>query len=158
MGDDVRTEYEGYSDYKTVSNRVGVSIERAVDACASISALHTEGARVRPQLAAALRRDIVAAALMLVPDLEGARNGDGDDIYSEILDRWGVVEDGEFDDDGYLGQLRQTDLQNECPDWILQLAIDIRRAGWEIGYLRAGRINRELDVGEDERQARSMFE
>lgn len=160
MGDDeeVRIEYEGYSDYKTVSNRIGATIDNAVDACAAISALHTEGARVRPQLAAELRRDIVSAALMLVPDLEGAQNGDGEGNHDDILERWGVGQDGEIGEDGYLGQLRQTDLQRECPDWILQLAIDIRRAGWEVGYLRAGRMNRELDVEEDERQAREMFE
>lgn len=155
--DDLRREFEGYADYKTVSNRVGVTIDNAVDACATLSALHTEGARVRPRLAAELRRDIVSAALMLVPDLEGSQDGE-ENVYADILERWGVDEEGEFTDDGFLGRLRETNLQQECPEWIHQLAIDIRRAGWEIGYLRAGRINTELDVDEDEREARSMFE
>lgn len=160
MSDDqYRYEYEGYSDYKTVSNRVGQSIDDAVRAYAALESLHLEGARVRRTLAAEIRQDILSAAMMLIPDLQGSQFGDeeDDDPFEDILDRWGV-EDGQFTDDGYLAELRGTSLQENVPEWLYRLVVDIRTAGWEIGYLRAGRINQERDLDDDERQASEFFE
>lgn len=151
-------EFEGYSDYRTVSNRVGGSIDQAIDSYATLAALHGEGARVRPQMAAEARRDIEAAALKLLPELEAnedATGGDGDDeaadFYADVLERW-------QGDDGYLAELREQSLQDECPDWLYKFVTDIRRVGWEIGYLKAGRVTSEPDLEPDERAAAEMFE
>lgn len=159
--DEPTKRYEGYTDYQSTSNRIGRSIDEAVDAYAAIDSLHAEGARVRPQRAAEARRYILAAALKLVPELEANRNGKDDDIYGEILDRWigdGEAANGDGDEEPFIDRLRDVSLQTECPDWLYQLVADIRKAGWEVGYLQAGRTVTERELDRDEAEARAMFD
>lgn len=153
--------WEGYSDYASVSNRVAASIDDAIDAYAYIESLHVENARVRPRHAAEARSRIVGAAIKLLPELhantadtETDENGE-QDVYGEILTRWTEsYEDG----DGLLERLKREQLQQACPDWLGVLVRDIRTAGWEIGYLQAGRTISESNLEPAEEEARQMFE
>ncbi|WP_423745106.1 hypothetical protein V5735_03510 (plasmid) [Haladaptatus sp. SPP-AMP-3] len=150
--------WEGYSDYQSVSNRVAAAIDDAIDAYAYIHSLHLENERIRQREAAQARSRIHGATIKLLPELEanaGASDTDEDDVYREILDRWTKSYDG---GDGILDRFQSIKLQKECPDWLYQLVKDIRKAGWEIGYLQAGRTVTESTLDPDEEQARSMFE
>lgn len=138
---DTNTRWEGYSDYQKVSIRVGETIENAVDAYARIDSLHTENAVVEPELAAEARARIKSAAMKLIPELENDR--EVVDFYDEVLERW-------QGDDGYLQELREVSLQQSCPEWLEDMVIDIRRAGWELGYLQAGRTERVTPEDPDE--------
>lgn len=133
------TRWEGYSDYRKISLRVAGSISDAVDAYARLDSAHQENAQVSPGLAAEARGRILGAAMKLIPELEDDR--DTVDVYDEILDRWEDGNDDEFDDkeEGFISRLNNTQLRNGTPDWLWQMVLDIRRAGWKLGYLRAGR-------------------
>lgn len=77
------------------------------------------------------------------------------DVYTEILTRWTESYKG---GEGLLDRLQDVRLHQECPEWLETLVRDIRKAGWEIGYLQAGRTISETTLDPDEEQARSMFE
>jgi len=143
------TRWEGYSDYQAVSHRVGQSIESAVEAYAEISSAHTEGAPVTPDQAAEARAAILAAALKLVPEMENDR--EAVTMYDEILDRWNGEE-------GFIARLNDMQLQQTAPGWLFQFIVDIRRAGWELGYLQAGRTAKSDPDDPVEAEASSMFE
>ena len=152
-------QWEGYSDYRSVSQRLGRSIDEAIDAYAVVKRLHVEGARVRGQAADASSR-ILAAAMRLVPELKEHR--EQKEIYDEILSRWLDGEEtegvGEVPDEGYLTALENTQLHRECPDWLSQFVLDIRTAGWHLGYLQAGRQTEEEPEDPVEADVESMFE
>lgn len=143
--------WEGYSDYEFVSRRMSIAIDEAVDAYAKIRAMHQENARIRSQPAAKARSHISAAAMRVLVEME---NQDSDQ-YEEILERWQDGENG--DEDGYLDKLDSVRLQTECPDWLYQMVKDIRTAGWELGYLQAGRQTRERTDDSPEAEASEMF-
>lgn len=155
-GDDIGKQYEGYADYQSVSNRVAASIDDAIDAYAYIKALHTENARVRQRQAAEARSRIHSAAIKLLPELRAnsTGNGESEDTFEEILNRW---VDGDDEQSAYLDRLDEVQLQHECPSWLGQLVRDIRIAGWEIGYLQAGRTVEDDELEPAEEQARQMF-
>jgi hypothetical protein len=158
-GDDAESvqRYEGYTDFQSVSNRVAASIDQAIDAYAHINALHIEDARVRQGEAAEARMRIHAAAIKLLPELRANAEADNDsDVYTDILERW--VGDGEGSDPPLLDRLDDVKLREECPSWLGNLVEDIRVAGWEIGYLQAGRTVTEEDLEPAEQDARQMFE
>ncbi len=151
------TRWEGYSDYQIVSKRVGKSVHNAIEAYARLDSLHAEGAQVPPETAATARSHIFAAALKLVPELrrDAPRENDDDnggvELYGEILDRW----EG---DDGYLrNKLHNVQLQRECPGWLFQFILDIRRAAWELGYLQAGRERKGEPDDPVEAETADMF-
>lgn len=183
-------QFEGYSDYRTIANKHANHIHDAIRAYAQLEGQHTEGARIRPEMAAEARRDIKGAALQLVPELEA--DAASTPKYAEILARWkGPHRVPEYEppeepasdggqpepeasqgeaprqetadwtdepDEGYLRELRDIQLQNECPDWLEQFVLDIKTAGFELGYLQAGRtvsINEDADPIEED--VNSMF-
>lgn len=148
---DANTRWEGYSDYQKVSIRVGETIENAVDAYARLDSLHTEKIPVEPELAAEARARIKSAAMKLIPELENDR--DTVDFYDEVLERW-------QGDEGYLQELREVSLERRCPDWLEKMVIDIRKVGWELGYLQAGRTERVTPEDPDEakqQEIKQMF-
>ncbi|WP_049970773.1 hypothetical protein [Haladaptatus cibarius] len=151
--------WEGYSDYQSVSNRVAAAIDDAIDAFAYIQSLHLENERIRQREAAQARSRILGVTIKLLPELEAnaghSDTEDDDDVYRDILQRWTKSYDG---GDGFLDRFQTIQLQKECPDWLHQLVKDIRKAGWEIGYLQAGRTVTESTLEPNEEQARSMFE
>lgn len=134
--------WDGYSDYQTISSRIGRNVFNAIDAYADIHSLHTEGARVSAREAATARAEILSAALSLKPELE-SQYKTNDDI-ADIVDRWDNGRGGagsgiDVPDEGFIDAFNDTRLSTENPEWLYQFVIDIRRAGWELGYLKAGR-------------------
>lgn len=161
-GDDTEIRYEGFSDYQSVSNRVTTSIDNAVDAFAMIDSLHAENARVKQREAAMARRHMLSAAIKLLPEIKENKNGkDGDnsdednDVFSAIYERW--VTEGDGDTGPFLDELKNVQFQKKAPDWLSQFAEDIRRAGWEIGYLQAGRTVKDENLDPADEQAQDMF-
>lgn len=153
-------QWEGYSDYQTVSASIARSIDEALSAYTELESMHMEGGKVKDMQAARARSKIKLAAMKLVPELDSdARNVEQ---YRQILCRWlgsGRV-DFEVDgpEDGYFERLNDTRLSRECPDWLENWVLDIRTAGWELGYLRAGRQSEAEEDDPIEASARKMIE
>lgn len=146
------TRWEGYADYQRVSIRIGKSIDDALDAYAELDSRHQEAARIPPAVAAEARSSILSAAMRLVPELEADRAVD-DTPYDEILARW----QGTGDRPGFLQRLNETQLQEECPSWLFQMTLDIRTAGWHLGYLQAGRTESNRDENDPKVQVNDML-
>lgn len=140
------TEWEGWSDYQRVGDRVARSVHNAVEAYAILSARHAENARIKPDVAADARAKILAPALRLKTEM--AIN---DDRFEETLADW----QGE---DGYIAQLREIQLQHQCPSWLPEFVEDIRKVGWELGYLQAGRTVKKEPEDPTERDTEAMFD
>jgi len=167
--EDATTRWEGFSDYQTVSNSIVRSVDEALDAFTILQSLHTEGAKVKPRQAAQARAKILSAALRLVPELRD--DAPDNEQYREILARWlGSVEfdeetytadlseyDGDFDG-GFIDELDRVQLNARSPGWLYQFVVDIRTAGWHLGYLQAGRTISESNLEPADEQAREMFE
>lgn len=150
--------WDGYSDYATVSSRIGRNVFNAIDAYADVHSLHVEGARVKPREAATARAEILSAAMSLKPELENQK--ETNEAIETILDRWdgGSGDDDvpvEVPDEGFLRAFDDVQLSVNDPSWLYQLVIDIRRAGWELGYLKAGRHE---DAGPRELEPRDVNE
>lgn len=142
--------WEGYADYEKVSVDIAESINKAVRAYSHIDSIHAEGAPMQPGMAARARSRILAAAIQLRTEMEDDK--EVDEFYQEALGRW----EGE---DGYITRLSSISLREQCPGWLFQFVTDIRRAGWKLGYLQAGRRNvAEKQVDDDTQQVRDMFE
>lgn len=134
------SEWQAYSNYATVTRNVASSIDAALTSYAAIQSAHSEGAPVTANQAAEARKNIMAATLMLLGEMQ-AQKGDGDE-FNEVLNRW---ESGDQGDEGFVKRLHTLQLTKECPDWLLDLVIDVRRVGWELGYLQAGRYEETGD-------------
>lgn len=143
------TRYEGFSDYMTVSREIAETINNAVKAYARIQSLHAENAKVSEEMGAEASTHILSAALNLLVEIE--EDKDTVDEYQEIVDRW-------TGDDGLIERLKTTRLSLECPDWLHQLIIDIRTAGFELGYLQAGRTSTQEPGDPVERDTEAMFD
>lgn len=146
-------EWAGYSDYQYISYQIASSIQDAIDAYAKLQSLHDERAKVKADHAANARRPILAAAMNLLPELE--HNQDSKDIYSRMVTDW--TKSGVDDDTGYIEALRNANLQNECPEWLYDFVSDMRKAGWELGYLQAGRYEDDDEEDDARASAREML-
>lgn len=139
---DAETKWDAYSDFALVSKWVTESISDAMDAYATIDNAVMTGEKLQTTKRTDLRSDILSAAMRLQVELESERDR-GADYAEEILDRW----EGE---EGYIERFRGTSFVNNSPDWLKDLVTDIRRAGWELGYLKAGRREEAEDQGNEE--------
>lgn len=142
------TRWEGYSDYQRVSDRVARSIYDAIEAFAIIDSQHTENARVKPAAAAKARAKILAPALRLKVEMEADREA------VEKLDQ--ILQDWEGDE-GHLAKFSNLQLHQDCPSWLHEFVTQIREAGWEIGYLKAGRTTKKELDDEVEEEVKNMF-
>jgi len=142
------TKWEGYSDYRSISQRITASIHDAIDAYAAIERAHMEGARPDPQTAARAGSRIMSAAIIVQTELDTF--GDENEDYEQLLEKF----EG---DDGYVRNLKEVQLRSECPDWLHDFVTDIRRAGFELGYLQAGRKQTEREKTGPKDEAREMF-
>lgn len=124
------TQWDAYSDYQLVSQRVTRSISDALDAYVLIDAGMKTGYKLRAQEEAELRADILGAAMRLRIELENER--ESREVYDEILSDW----EG---DEGYISRFRKMNLEGQPGAWLEEFITQIRRAGWELGYLKAGR-------------------
>lgn len=145
---DTDTRWDGYSDYRLVSGRIARTVDDAIEAYAVIDARHSEGASVPPSLAADARASILTAAMMLQNELE--QDKEEVELYQDILDRW----QGE---DGFIRQLDHVRLTDGRPGWLYEFVLDIRRAGWQLGYLQAGRTESAEPDDPVERDVEAMF-
>lgn len=169
--------WEGYSHYKTVSQSITDTIDEALEAYARLDSLHKEDVKLtrgdsRKEVADA-RAKIKLAALKLVPELR--EDATTKEQYQHILARWNGSyeldrEEGsikkvqpQFPNDppegGYFSALDKIMLHDQCPNWLGDWVIDIRTAGWELGYLKSGRKAQDksgLDPADE--QATAMFE
>jgi len=125
-----KTEWDAYSDYQHVSRRVAKSIGDAIDAISIIESGKVAGEKVSPSAETDLRADVLGAVIRLQTELENER--DSRKEYDEILSRW----EGE---EGFIQRFRQLDVMDpQSEAWLQSFAADIHRAGWELGYLKAG--------------------
>jgi hypothetical protein len=143
------TRFEAYPDYSSVSRSVAKSVDDAIDAYSKMQSRHAEGARVTADQAAEGSAHILSAALTLLPELEDDR--ESVEEYDKILNRW----QGE---NGYIERLKRTSLGTESPEWLGQFIVDIRRAGFQLGYLKAGTQTETDSEDVVERDVESMFE
>jgi hypothetical protein len=142
-------QWEGYSDYQSVSRRVASSVEDALDAFAEIDAAYSQGAPLDATMAAEAHSLILGAAVRVKIEMED--NRDQKPVYDDILGRWSGEE-------GYINQFRDTALVDELPGFTFQFVEDIRRAAWHLGYLKAGRTDTEYEGDDTERAEREMFQ
>jgi len=145
------TQWDAYSDYQHVSRRVAKSIGDAVDAIAVIDSGEVAGEKLSARDETNLRADVLGAVVRLQTELENER--DTKSVYDEILSRW-------QGDEGYINRFRALNiavLQSE--PWLQQFATDIHRAGWELGYLKAGREEKQKRGGDAyDGEVREMIE
>lgn len=146
------TYWEGYSNYESVSRRINESVATALDSYSYIAAAHSEGAPVHPQQAAEARASIMAAAMRLATEMEEDRGNV--QLYDEILDRWRGTET----EDGYFSQFQEVRLQQQSPAWLFSFVYDIRQAAWKLGYVQAGRTQKEDPADPNEAEAEAMLE
>lgn len=152
--------WDGYSDYKTVSSRIGENIFDAMDAFARVHRAHIEGERVRSGDAADASSRILSAAMSLMVELDNQR--EYNDEIGRIYDRWrngrgGASTDVDVPEEGFIDAFGNVRLTEQDPDWLYQFVIDIRRAGWELGYLKAGRHEEGEPDDIVEANAEAMF-
>jgi len=130
------TRYDAFSDFQSVSQSVAQSIDQAVEAWAHIHSLHAADQRVPGHEAAEASARLLTAATKLQPELEQDR--DRVDEYDEILADW----EGE---QGYIERLKDASFVRRCPEWCHEFILQVRRAGWHLGYLQAGRQKTDED-------------
>lgn len=156
---DGRTRWEGYSDYETVSKSVAQSISDAVDAYAWLQGRQQEDASVNPEQAADARADILGAALKLYVEMQQEHER-GNDEYDAMLERWGYETDNDGVDEErgpYVQEFHELRLTDKVPGWLFQFVMDIRTAGWKLGYLQAGRRERLPDEDPVQAEAQHML-
>jgi len=139
-GDAGGSHWDGYSDYRTISLRMANTIADAIDAYSKLDAAHREGAPVNPSDAAQLRARIQRASIELIPEMEQDR--DDVELYDRVLTRW---KGGEGTGAGLVARLDETAFTEECPGWLFQVCLDMKRVGFKLGYLAAGRHESEPD-------------
>jgi len=145
------TEWDAYSDYQHVSRRVAKSIGDAVDAISIIDSGDVAGEKLSSREETDLRADVLGAVIRLQTELENERETKA--VYDEILTRW-------QGDDGYVNRFRALGITNlQTQPWLQQFATDIHRAGWELGYLKAGREEKQSRGGDAyDGEVRDMIE
>lgn len=148
MPDEVRTQWNGYSDYQSVSQRNAQAIHDAVEGFAIIQQAHSQGVKVQSEDAADAGARIMTAAITVQTELHAY--ADDNERYQDLLDSFEGRE-------GYTARLKSADLSQSCPAWLYQCVVDIRRAGFQLGYLKAGRESDDRDLETDEDEARQMF-
>jgi len=146
--DGTTTTWDGYSDYQSVSQCNARTIHDAVEAFAQIERGHKEGVKLGDKEAARAGSRIMTAAINVQTEL--AAYEDENEEYADLLESFNGP-------DGYVSRLRAVRLGHESPDWLLQFVRDIRRAGFMLGYLKAGREETKRDAEGPEEQAREMF-
>lgn len=149
MSDDtVRTEWDGYSDYQSVSQRNARTIHDAVEAFATVERAHQERGKLKSEVAARAGSRILTAAINVQTEL--AAYEDDNKQYEDLLANF-------TGEEGYVEQLREVNLRHDCPEWLYEFVVDIRRAGFELGYLKAGREESKREHEGPEDDAREMF-
>jgi len=148
---DADTQWDAYSDYQHVSRRVAGSIGDAIDAISIIESGKVAGEKLSSREETDLRADVLGAVIRLQTELENER--EQRETYDEILSRW----EGE---EGFIARFRALDVMAARSEpWLQQFAQDIHRAGWELGYLKAGSETTDNSGGaKDDSDIQELFE
>jgi len=148
---ETQTEWDAYSDYQHVSRRVSKRISDATDALQTINGAKTAGEKIKPPDETDLRADVMWAVTRLQTELENER--ESNEIYDEILSRW----QGE---EGFIERFQTMSVIDQRREpWLNEFAADINRAGWELGYLKAGSETTDRSGGdEDDSDIQELFE
>jgi len=145
------TRWDAYTDFQHISRRTSDKIFDAVEAVATLEAAKLSGEKLKPREETDLRTTVDAAVTLLRTELQNER--DRSELYDEILSRW----EGE---EGFINRFEAMNATNTRPEpWLGDFAQDIHRAGWELGYLKAGREQKETSSGDPyDGQVRDMFD
>ncbi len=149
------TKWEGYSNYQEVSSRMSRSVDAAIESYALLQSVHKEGAEAasNADLIAEARADILGAAIPLFVEMQ-EEQARGVDDYDGILERW----EGDRDREGYVRRMHSAELRDGVPGWMFQFVLDIRKAGWSLGYLQAGRRSKQEPDDPVQAEVENMFE
>lgn len=149
------TKYEGYSDYNHVSQSIVGTINDAVQALSDFRAADLSGAKLKGE-ATTMHGDVLNACWQLRVELEHESTESGENFADEILQQWY----GGGEQDGWVNILQNTRTAAVPEKQFLgDLAHSIRRAGWELGYLKAGRENETDDEGDaDDAEVTKLIE
>jgi len=147
----VETEWDAYSDVQHVSRHVSKTIVDAVAAIQTIKSAKRSGEKLSSREETDLRADVLTAMSLVRTELENER--EQKERYGEILSRW----EGE---DGFISRFDNMDaIGTRSEGWLDQFAADIHRAGWELGYLKAGREEKQKRGGDAyDGEVREMIE
>jgi len=138
------TEWDAYSDYALVSKWVTKSIRDAIEAFALLDQANAVGHKIDSKEETQLRSDILSASMRLRVELE-AEADRGEEYADDILADW-IGSEGE---DGYIQRFRATPARQTANlEFLSEFAAGIRKAGWELGYLQAGREQETVDEGD----------
>lgn len=149
---DVGKQWEGYSNYQAVSRDMSMSISDALDSFSWIQSSQREGGQMNASDVADARADIVSAAIRVYVEMTEVDNRDD---FEEILERWGGPNE---DVEGRLDELLDISLYDDVPDWLDRFVVDLRTAGWRLGYLQAGRTSKARPDDDVEAEADNMFD
>lgn len=134
------TQWDAYSDYQHVSRRVSKRISDATDAIQTINGAKRAGEKIKPPDETDLRADVMWAVTRLQTELENER--DSNETYDEILSRW-------YGEEGFIERFETMSVMDQRREpWLNEFAADINRAGWELGYLKAGSEKENSDSGD----------
>ena len=136
--DESGTEYDGFANYESVSNRIEETIYASIEAYARLGQADPSQYKIGREEERHLRAEILTAALIMEIEIEEHASA-GEEWAEDILGRWS----GE---DGYIDRLRQAPSGEAARDWCRQFVTDIRRAGVRLGYLKAGREVEQEDA------------
>jgi hypothetical protein len=148
---DAETQWDAYSDYQHVSRRVAKRISDATDAIQTINGAKKAGIKIQPANEKDLRADVMSAVTRLQTELENER--ESNETYDEILSRW-------HGEEGFIERFETMSVLDQRPEpWLNEFAADINRAGWELGYLKAGSETKDNSGGEkDDSDIQELFE
>lgn len=145
-----RGQWQGYADYQHVSISTARAIDQAINHYARIRGLHAQHARIKPEVAAKAHGKMLAPCMQLLPEMQHERDADGGDAFEEILNDW-------TGEEGHLNKLSDLYLVESCPGWLQTMMVQLRQAGWELGYLKAGKRDAPDPDDPVEAEAKSMF-
>lgn len=129
--------WEGYSDFRDVSKRIGQKVSDAIRAYSILqSAMKEQGSLSNREVFEARSKILEAAMSLIVEVRHEARNNVKP--FHEIEDRW-------TGDDGFINRFHEWSARDGVPGWVYQFVVDIRTAAWELGYLQAGRREEKAD-------------
>ena len=145
------SEWDAYSDFQHVSRSVSKTILEAVRAIQTIESAKVSGEKLQSREESDLRSDVLTAVTLVRAELENER--EQNEVYESILSRW----EGE---NGFITRFKEMDaILPQSEPWLQQFADDIHRAGWELGYLKAGREEKQSRGGDAyDGEVRDMIE
>lgn len=142
------SRWKGFSDYENVAAQLHEDINNAVRAYSHLNSKDQQNIGLTPQTAVQTRQAILHIAKRLKYEIE--KNGH--------VDAFEGMEDDWTGDDGYVARLERTDFYSDgVPPWLEDMVDDIVKAGWELGYTKAG-IERPANPDEDDEQVKEMID